>query len=159
MSPTITPPRPHFASWRDVLDGIYATETQLKTMDLPRRPGLPAATVKARDGAGRRATFTLYRIDESTPTTATAAQLAAARRRSTPEARVCADCGARPDRAPSASDTHGPLCSACWHILRLRNRQAEAARERQGAIDTARALLSAVAQPLVVLHADYTGCE
>ncbi|MFJ5680735.1 hypothetical protein [Streptomyces sp. NPDC093097] len=52
MSPTTTPPRPHFASWRDVPDGIYATETQLKTMDLPRRPGLPAATVKARDGAG-----------------------------------------------------------------------------------------------------------
>ncbi len=82
--------------------------TQLKTLDLPRQPGPPAATVKARDGAGRRATFTLYRTAESTPTTATAAQPGAARRRSTPEARVCADCDARPDCAPSTSDTHGP---------------------------------------------------
>ncbi|WP_369267949.1 hypothetical protein, partial [Streptomyces harbinensis] len=71
-------PRPHFASWREVPDGVYATETQLKTMDLPRRPGPPAATVKGVDGIGRRTTITLYRIDQSVPTAATAAQLAAA---------------------------------------------------------------------------------
>lgn len=50
MSTTTAPPRPRFESWRDVPDGIYATETQLKTMDLPRRPGPPTATVKARGG-------------------------------------------------------------------------------------------------------------
>ncbi|WP_406378590.1 hypothetical protein [Streptomyces sp. NBC_01618] len=40
---TTTTSRPHFVSWRDVPAGIYATATQLKTMDLPRQPGPPAA--------------------------------------------------------------------------------------------------------------------
>ncbi|GHB12189.1 hypothetical protein GCM10010330_77860 [Streptomyces tendae] len=148
--------RPHFPSWQDVPAGIYATETQLKTMDFPRRPGPPAATVKGRDGLGRTATLTLYRIDQSVPTASTAAQLAAARRRADPAARVCADCGARPDRAPIATETYGALCPTCWHIRTLRQRQEEAARDRTAAIRTARALLRHSSRPLGVLHVDYT---
>ncbi|GGN64210.1 hypothetical protein GCM10012285_66080 [Streptomyces kronopolitis] len=155
MSPTDRAPRTHFASWRDVPAGIYATATQLKTMDLPRQPGPPAATVDGQDGIGRSATLTLYRIDESTPTSSTAAQLAAARARSetSSQTRTCADCGARPDRAPAVSDKHGALCPACWHIHTLRIRQDEARRERVAAVRTARHLLQ---QPLGVLHVDYT---
>ncbi|GGN47782.1 hypothetical protein GCM10011578_101540 [Streptomyces fuscichromogenes] len=30
--------------------------------------------------------------------------------------RVCADCGARPDRAPIGTESHGALCPVCWDI-------------------------------------------
>ncbi|MFJ3043871.1 hypothetical protein [Streptomyces tendae] len=152
-------PRPHFTSWRDVPTGTYATAAQLKGMDLPRQPGPPAATVDGQDGIGRRTTITLYRVDQSTPTASTAAQLAAARTRSenSVRARVCADCGARPDRAPIATDSYGALCPTCWHIRGLRQRQEEAARERAGAARTARSLLRVPQnRPLGVLHVDYT---
>jgi hypothetical protein len=149
-------PRPHFPSWRDVPTGIYATETQLKTMDLPRRPGPPAATVQGYDGTGRRSVLTLYRVDQSEPTAASAAQLAAARRRADPAARVCADCGARPDRALIPSETHGRLCPVCWHIAGLRHRQAEARQDRDRATATAAGLLHpGHTHPLTVLHIDY----
>jgi hypothetical protein len=148
--------RPHFPSWRDVPEGVYATETQLKTMDLPRRPGPPAATVKGYDGTGRRAILTLYRVDQSEPTAATAAQLAAARRRSDPAARVCADCGARPDRALSVTESDGPLCPACLHIAILRHRQAEARTDRARAVAMATSLLRPDRErPLAVVHVDY----
>ncbi|MFE5118290.1 hypothetical protein [Streptomyces sp. NPDC056669] len=150
--------RPHFTSWRDVPTGIYATAAQLKTMDLLRQPGPPAATVDGQDGIGRRTTITLYRIDQSAPTASTAAQLDAARARSenSVRARVCADCGARPDRAPIAKESYGALCPTCWHIRGLRQRQTEAARERAAAARTARNLLRHSSRPLGVLHVDYT---
>ncbi|MGW4758457.1 hypothetical protein [Streptomyces chartreusis] len=151
--------RPHFPAWRDVPSGIYATAAQLKSMDLPRRPGPAAATVDGRDGIGRRTTITLYRIDQSVPTASTAAQLAAARSRveNSVRARVCADCGARPDRAPIATESYDALCPACWHIRGLRHRQEEAARERAAAAHTARSLLRVPQnRPLGVLHVDYT---
>ncbi|MEU2688922.1 hypothetical protein ABZ654_34600 [Streptomyces hygroscopicus] len=150
--------RPHFTPWRDVPTGIYATAAQLKTMDLPRQPGPPAATVDGQDGIGRRTTITLYRIDQSLPTAATAAQLAAARARSenSVRARVCADCGARPDRAPIATESYGALCPTCWHIRGLRQRQEEAARERATAVRTVRSLLRLSNPPLGVPHVDYT---
>ncbi|MFE9644265.1 hypothetical protein ACFYO0_09030 [Streptomyces sp. NPDC006365] len=75
-------PQPYFTSWRDVPTGICATAAQLKTMDLPRQPGPPAATVDGQDGIGRSMTITLYRIDQPLPTASTAAQLVAARARS-----------------------------------------------------------------------------
>lgn len=34
-----TTERPHFPTWRQVPEGVYATKTQLKGMDLPREPG------------------------------------------------------------------------------------------------------------------------
>ncbi|MFE9347989.1 hypothetical protein [Streptomyces olivaceus] len=72
-------------------------------------------------------------------------------------ARVCADCGARPDRAPIATESYGALCPACWHIRGLRQQQEEAARERAGAARIARGLLRAPKnRPLGVLHVDYT---
>ncbi|MEU6357475.1 hypothetical protein ABZ896_50630 [Streptomyces sp. NPDC047072] len=151
--------RPHFPSWRDVPSGIYATAAQLKSMDLPRQPGPAAATVDGRDGIGRSTTITLYRIDQSAPTASTAAQLEAARARleNSVRARVCVDCGARPDRAPIATESYGALCPACWHIRGLRHRQEEAARERAGAVRTARSLLRIPQnRPLAVLHVDYT---
>lgn len=150
--------RPHFAAWRDVPTGVYATATQLKTMDLPRQPGPAAATVKGQDGIGRNTTITLYRIDQSAPTASTAAQLAAARTRSenSVRARVCADCGARPDRIPAVSELYGPLCPACWHIRTLRNRQEDARQERAAAVRTARDLLRSIrTRPTAVLHVDY----
>lgn len=128
-------------------------------MDLPRRPGPPAATVDGQDGIGRSTTITLYRIDQSTPTASTAAQLAAARSRveNSVRARMCADCGARPDRAPIATESYGALCPACWHIRGLRHHQEEAARERAGAARTARGLLRVPQnRPLGILHVDYT---
>lgn len=150
--------RPHFTAWRDVPNGVYATATQLKAMDLPRRPGPPAATVDGQDGIGRSTVLTLYRIDQSTPTTSTAAQLAAARARSgnAGQAGVCADCGARPDRAPIATEADGALCPACWHIRGLRHLQQEAARSRAAAVQSARSLLRPSSRPLGVLHVDYT---
>ncbi|MFK0121470.1 hypothetical protein [Streptomyces sp. NPDC090994] len=153
-----TAPRPHFGAWRDVPARIYATAAQLKTMDLPRQPGPPAATVDGWDGIGRKSTITLYRIDQSTPTASTAAQLAAARARSENfvRARVCADCGARPDRAPLATESYGALCPTCWHIRDLRQRQEEAARDRAAAVHTVRTLLRPGSRPLGVLHVDYT---
>ncbi|WP_326693156.1 hypothetical protein OIE63_39175 (plasmid) [Streptomyces sp. NBC_01795] len=114
-----TTERPHFPTWRQVPEGVYATKTQLKGMDLPREPGPPAASVEGYDGLGRRTTPTLYRVDESEPTSASAAQLVAAHRRAGPAARECADCQARPERAPALSED-GPLCPACWHIRTLR---------------------------------------
>ncbi|MEV2235828.1 hypothetical protein AB0H69_45765 [Streptomyces phaeochromogenes] len=148
----------HFAAWRDVPAGIYATATQLRTMDLPRQPGPPAATVDGQDGIGRITTITLYRIDQSAPTASTAAQLAAVRARSenAVRARVCADCGARPDRAPIVTESYGPLCPACCHIRTLRRRQEEASRDRAAAVQTARDLLRPGSRPLGVLLADYT---
>ncbi|MBP5888808.1 hypothetical protein [Streptomyces scabiei] len=150
--------QPHFDSWRDVPTGIYATATQLKGMDLPRQPGPPAATVNGLDGIGRSATITLYRIDQSVPTASTAAQLAAVRARSenSVRLRVCADCGARPDRAPIATESSGALCPTCWHVRDLRRRQQEAARGRAAAVQAARDLLRASSRPLGVLHVDYT---
>ncbi|WP_128380442.1 hypothetical protein [Streptomyces cavernae] len=150
--------RPHFVSWRDVPTGIYATATQLKTMDLPRQPGPPAATVDGLDGIGRNTTITLYWVDQSVPTASTAAQLAAIRARSenSVRLRVCADCGARPDRAPIATDSYGALCPTCWHIRGLRRRQEEAAVDRAAAVQTARDLLRPSSRSLGVLHVDYT---
>ncbi|WP_143674426.1 MULTISPECIES: hypothetical protein [Streptomyces] len=151
--------KPHFAAWKDVPTGLYATAAQLKSMDLPRQPGPPAATVDGQDGIGRRTTITLYRIDQSAPTASTVAQLAAARARSenSVRARVCADCGARPDRAPIATESYGALCPTCWHIRGLRHRQEEARQERAAAVRTARDLLRVPQnRPLGVLHVDYT---
>ncbi|MCA1222240.1 hypothetical protein [Streptomyces sp. 8L] len=145
---------PHFTSWRDV-PRTYATAAQLKAMDLPRRPGPPAATVDGLNGIGRKATITLYLIERSEPTASTAAQLASARARST-SARVCGDCGARPDVAPIATEPYGALCLTCWHIRGLRRRQEEAAREREDAVHTAQDLLHHGQRPLGLLHVDYT---
>ncbi|MEV7977254.1 hypothetical protein [Streptomyces sp. NPDC086519] len=97
---------------------------QLKTINLPRQPGPPAATVDGQDGIGRKTTITLYRIDQSAPIASTAAQLEAARARSenSVRAQVCANRSARPDRASIATESYGALCPACWHIRGLRQR-------------------------------------
>lgn len=157
IQPHHTPPRPslpHYTSWRDVPDGVYATATQLKQLDLPRTPGPRAATVDGYDGLDRRTRLDLYRLDEAIPTSATAAQLASARARSTTP-RTCEDCGARPDHALIPARA-GHLCRACHHIHKLRTQQANAATRRAWAQDEVATLLAATSHPLAALHVDYT---
>ncbi|RPE38991.1 hypothetical protein EDD90_1941 [Streptomyces sp. Ag109_O5-1] len=144
----------HYKYWGEVPTGTYMTKTQLRDLDLPRQPGGPArATVQGRDGASRRATFDLYLISESVPTSASAAQLsaAAARRRTGP--RVCEQCGARPE-LPCTKVESWRLCPACAHVERLRAAQRKAGEARAHAQQEATRLLGG--GDLAVVHVAYT---
>jgi hypothetical protein len=60
-----------YSCWGEVPAGAYMTKSQLQRLTLPRRPGGPVrATVKGRDGAGRKDIFDLYLVTESVPTPA-----------------------------------------------------------------------------------------
>lgn len=116
-----------------------ATASRLKTLDLPRRPGPPAARVAAGDYCGKPEVFTLYDIATSPPTAASGRQLeaAAARRKYA----ACTDCGARPDTGLSQATGR---CEACLHIEALRTAHREARARRT---DFARTAADAVAGP------------
>lgn len=141
----------HYTSWSQVPAGTYLTKTQLAQLDLPRRPGPLAATVDGFNYRGKNTTHELYRIDQSTPTTATPAQLAASRARATTDPHLCTDCGAHPDAQTTASDDSQRLCRTCHHIHRLRTLQQDMAARRASAARQAAQLLAA---PLAVLHID-----
>ncbi|MFF8423174.1 hypothetical protein [Streptomyces sp. NPDC015680] len=144
-----------YSYWGEVPTGTYMTKSQLQRLTLPRQPGGPVrATVEGRDGAGRRGTFDLYLVTESEPTSATAAQLAAAAARRTTADRMCDECGARPDRPCTPwGDTGRPLCQTCAHIERLRTAQRQATERRAHVQREAAELLD---QDLAVLHVTYT---
>lgn len=138
---------PVYQGWRQVPLGLFS-KTQLADLDFPRLPGGPVrAHVQTRDWNGRKATFALYRLAESVPSPAGAAQLEAARRRSDPAARVCTDCGARPDR-PVVSGR----CPACAQIVRIRSALAVAADDRARVVEWARTILVPQLLPAVVLR-------
>lgn len=115
---------PHYVGWGAVPANL-ATATRLKDLDLPRRPGPPAATVDGGDYRGKSDVFELYDIVTSPPTTATAKQLeaAAARRKFA----ACTECGAHPDTGLSQVTGR---CDACLRIEQLRKTQREAQRRR-----------------------------
>jgi hypothetical protein len=141
---------PHYASWRDVPPGTYLTKTQLGELEFPRTPGPPAATVDGWNYRDKKATFDLYRIDESQPTNASAKTLAAARSRSGGQDRyTCTDCGCHPERPVTVYQDGPQRCQACAHIRTLRLHQADMARRREHVSWHIRDLL---AGPLAVAH-------
>lgn len=143
-----------FSYWGELPANTYMTKTQLKDLDLPRQPGGPVrATVEGRDGAGRRDTFDLYLISESVPTSASAAQLAAAAARRTTGTRVCEQCGSRPE-LPCTQVDAWLLCQACAHIERLRAAQRQAGEVRDHVQRRAARLLDD--GDLAVVHITYT---
>lgn len=120
----VKPKLPHYARWGAVPSNL-ATATRLRELDLPRQPGLRAATVEGGDYRGKSDVFDLYDITTSPPTTASAKQLeAAATRRKFSE---CSECGAHPDTGLSQVTGR---CEACLHIEQIRKAQLEAQRHR-----------------------------
>jgi len=155
-----------YPGWRTVPAGLYS-KTQLADLDLPRVPGGPQrAWVETSNWRGKKDHFELYRLSESVPSPATAAQLQAARARSFGSdhtgGRVCGECGARPDRpvpelGAVTGSAHLPdgdaeptrrLCLACARVVRLRAAVAAAARTRTEAARWAARVLAA-APPVV----------
>ncbi|MFE7524632.1 hypothetical protein ACFU7Y_02810 [Kitasatospora sp. NPDC057542] len=145
---------PEYTWWGEV-PAHLTTKTRLADLDLPRQPGGPArATIATRNAIGRKAVFDLYDVRESVPTSATAAQLAAAAARRTTGSRTCEECGARPE-APCTQTSDGwLLCTACAHIHRLRARQKEATERAQVVAEQAARICDD--ERLVVLAVDYT---
>lgn len=138
---------PDYQGWRQVPWGLFS-KTQLADLDFPRVPGGPVrAHVQTRDWNGRKSTVALYRLGESVPSPAGAGQLDAARRRSDPAARVCTDCGARPDRPVVAG-----RCPACAQIARIRSALAVAADDRVRVVEWARTILVPQLLPAVILR-------
>lgn len=151
-----TPAPTHYDSWSDVPPDTFLTRTQLAELDLPRRPGPLAATVGGYDFRDKKATIDLYRVDESTPSPASARQLAAARRRApdAPDPRTCTDCGAHPELPVTVYQDSARLCRTCTHIRALRTTQTTAAAARAHAAELAAGLLAD--DRLAVLHIELT---
>ncbi|TMR14094.1 hypothetical protein ETD86_29555 [Nonomuraea turkmeniaca] len=130
----------YYDRWSDV-PWELASRSQLAGADLPRTPDGPVAGyVKGEDWRGKDRDIALYRVAECPPTAATAGQLAAAERRATRTAHVCADCGAHCQQQLAERGLR-PRCVACSHIARLVAKQIEL-RER-------RAVLAAWARDLL----------
>ncbi|WP_152513488.1 hypothetical protein [Nocardiopsis baichengensis] len=131
-----------YEHWGQVPGDLY-TKRALEGLEHPRRPaGRPSAWVESRDWRDRRIDVELYRLEDTEPTAATAAQLRAAAARSS-RVRTCSDCGARCDRdlAPHPDRAEQvPLCRTCLRIARLRERQALLAERRPEAVEWARGL-------------------
>jgi hypothetical protein len=124
------------------------TATALGELEYPRTAdGQPiAAWVQTRDWRDNKAEVPLYDARTCPPSTATAAQLAAAAGTSKrQQRRVCADCDARCQRPlPPLHEVQGsgPLCPACRHIALLRRRQDQLAANRPSIAARAAELLA-----------------
>ncbi|WP_327072022.1 hypothetical protein [Kitasatospora sp. NBC_01302] len=152
QNPAANPPASY--TWWGEVPAHLVTRTRLAELDLPRQPGGPVrATISTRDPLGKKATYDLYDLNESVPTTATVAQLAAAAARRTTGARTCEQCGARPE-IPCTKLDGWLLCRACAHIARLRAKQKEAAEKATAATDWAARLLDD--EHLAVVAVEYT---
>ncbi|WP_030488179.1 hypothetical protein [Micromonospora chokoriensis] len=139
---------PAYEGWRQVPPGLFS-KTQLADLDFPRVVGGPVrAYVHTRDWNDRKTSVKLYRLSESVPSPASAAQLEAARNRSAPGARECQACGAYPDRPPASAG----LCVACAQITRLQKAVALARRSRAEVGEWARTILDPLFEPAVVLR-------
>ncbi|TQF07973.1 hypothetical protein E6W39_01220 [Kitasatospora acidiphila] len=109
---------PEYTWWGEV-PHHYATRTRLAALDLPRQAAGPVrATITTRSATSRKDTLELSDVREPVPTTATAAQLAAAATRRT-STHTCQDCDARPKPRVSQPPTTGccaapaPTSTAC----------------------------------------------
>lgn len=125
-----------YEGWWAVPDGLLLA-SQLAAMDLPRIPGGPVAGVVQAENwhaYGRDDNFRLYRLAESVPSSASAAQLQAADAKRTKD-RVyrCEECGAFSEQAlprypidDQVLKDVAPryLCRCCRHITRLTGYQA-----------------------------------
>ncbi|WP_282206822.1 hypothetical protein [Kitasatospora fiedleri] len=158
---TVFPPTPGPAYlWFGEVPEHLLTKTQLASLELPRRPGGPVrATVEGRTPGGTD-TFDLYDLGESVPTAATGAQLAAAAARSA-TARLCEECGARPEAPPAArtDPKNGPgrlLCRSCLAIDKIRHTQQLLRAESAAAAKELADLVAERGEHLVVLDAAYT---
>lgn len=140
----------HYTSWAQVPAG-YMTKTQLLELDLPRRPGPVRATVEAYNWRGKRQTFDLFRVAESTPSPASARQLAARRTDGTPNPHLCSDCGAHPEQPATVYQDGRRLCRACQHIYALRVLQEDYARR---AAYVSRGAAELLRVPLAVVHCE-----
>ncbi|MGW4805861.1 hypothetical protein [Kitasatospora sp. NPDC004272] len=147
-------------SWFGEVPEHLLTKTQLAALDLPRRPGGPhRATVAGSTPAGKD-TFKLYDLAESLPTAATGAQLAAAAARSS-AAKVCEDCGARPDVPPTtwidSQVGHSRLlCRTCLQIDKIRRVQQRLRTESAVAAEMLGDLVAEHGERLAVLDVAYT---
>lgn len=144
---------PEYKGWWQVpAEAGLLTKGQLAELEFPRQPSqLPAGRVHADDFRGRRNRLIvdLYQPEACPPTTASAAQLAAAANRSN-RVRECAECGCHSERPLSERDGRA-LCPVCSHIQQLRDKQAAARDMQQWAAEQAAA---ALAEPdAVILHA------
>ncbi|MGW4803101.1 hypothetical protein [Kitasatospora sp. NPDC004272] len=90
----------------------------------------------------------LYAVAESVPTKATGGQLASAAARRTAVVRCCEECGAISQHPLTERDGQ-PLCLMCHRVARVRERQEELARAREGHARWAAGLLADEASALV----------
>ncbi|MEV7776530.1 hypothetical protein [Kitasatospora sp. NPDC086791] len=151
--PEAVKPVPSY-TWWGALPVHLVTKTQLADLDLPRQPGGPVrAHITAKGPSGRKDTFALFDVRESVPTSATAAQLAAAAARRTTGARTCEQCGARPE-IPCAKVDGWLLCRTCAHIHHLRQAQKQASDQAATVREQAARLHGD--EHLAVLAATYT---
>jgi hypothetical protein len=146
---------PLYSGWRNVPGGLYS-RTQLGDLDLPRVAGGPVrAQVDALNWRDKFESVQLYRLSESTPSGASVTRLESARAKSK-TARVCTDCGARPDLPPrdfgDADREPVALCNACAQIAKLRAAQGELPVRRADAVRWACDMLSDALLPAYVVH-------
>jgi len=135
-----------YEGWWEVPDGLLLA-SQLAAMDLPRIPGGPVAGIVQAENwhaYGRDDAFRLYRLSESQPSAATAAQLKAADAKRT-KGRVyrCEECGAFSQQALPRYPLDDQLlkdveprylCGCCRHVTRLTGYQATFAVRRAAAV-------------------------
>ena len=139
-------PPTHYEGWWEVPAGLLLA-SQLAAMDLPRIPGGPAAGIVQAENwhaYGRDDNFRLYRLSESLPSSASAAQLEAAdAKRIRNRVYWCEECGAWSEQAlpryplgdlllNGIEARH--LCGCCRHITRLTGYQAYYAARRAQSI-------------------------
>ncbi|MEY9904367.1 hypothetical protein ABIA35_000573 [Catenulispora sp. MAP12-49] len=134
-----------YEGWWEVPDGLLLA-SQLAAMDLPRIPGGEAAGIVHAENwhaHGRDDAFRLYRLAESLPSTASAAQLEAAdAKRTRNRVYRCEECGAFSEQALPyyplddqllKNITPRYLCRCCRHITRLTGYQAHYGARRAAA--------------------------
>jgi len=138
MTGTTPADLPHFARWRDVPSHLM-TASRLTSLEFPRSPVAPAATVAGFDYRGKPDVHDLYNARTSPPTRTTTARLVALAEQS-PKTRRCTDCGAH-SQIPLYPPN--PLCLACQHIHKIRKLQEQRTAARDYAIAQARKLLAA----------------
>ncbi|GAA1954623.1 hypothetical protein [Catenulispora subtropica] len=144
-------PPAHYEGWWEVPAGLLLA-SQLAAMDLPRIPGGPVAGIVQAENwhaDGRDDAFRLYRLSESLPSAASAAQLEAAdAKRIRNRVYRCEECGAWSEQALPRYPLDDLLlkdveprylCGCCRHLTRVAGYQAYyAARRAQTATWAAR---------------------
>lgn len=154
-----------YEGWWEVPDGLLLA-SQLAAMDLPRIPGGQVAGIVHAENwhaHGRDDAFRLYRLGESLPSTASAAQLEAADAKRTHN-RVyrCEECGAFSEQALPRYPLDDRLlknieprylCRCCRHITRLTGYQAHYGARRVAAVGWA-AKMAAPGAALAVTAAE-----